>query len=144
MNTELALRDKRHLISADIAIQPPGNAGGYESALWATGVAVLGWEQFGSYQGDWFALILFPNGEKYFIHDYYGSCSGCDAFEAEFGYDSQGKSDYLHRLRDFGREYLADCMTYEQAVAEASLNLTWDHDAEQAVDWVKKIWAEHA
>lgn len=58
-----------------------------------------------------------------------------------FGFQQVGgdddRPDYLHKLRDFGREYLTNCFTQEQAVAEASRNLEWDSDAQSMVDWIK-------
>lgn len=137
---EIALRDKSHLI-ADVAHQPPPDAYGYEASLWATGVKVLGYEKFGSYQGDWWAHIEFPNHERYFVHSYYGSCSGCDAFEGEFMYGGDDEPDYLHRLKDFGREYLTDCMTLEQAVVTAGEHSSWDMEADTVVAWVKEMGA---
>ena len=142
MDTVLALRDMRHLVGSDIAVEPPSGLYGYEKSLWAAGVKVWGWEEFGSYQGDWWSLVEFPNGERYFIHDYYGSCSGCDAFQSEFMLVDDDDREYLHKLRDFGREYLSDCMTYEQAVSKASENLEWDHDAAEMVAWIKDTWAK--
>lgn len=137
MNTEIALRDKRHLLRSDLAVKPPEGSYGYESALAAAGVTVLAYEQFGSYQGDWWAHIEFPNKERYFVTGSYGSCSGCDAFEAEFGWKtSEEDPDYLHKLRDFGRDYLLDCMTFEQAVSKAGENSAWDTDADAMVEWV--------
>ena len=131
---EIALRDKRHLVP-DMAF-PVGETSGYEAALTATGVKVLGYETFGSYQGDWWAEVQFPNGEVYFVSGSYGSCSGCDAFEAEFGRADEEEPNYLHRLKDFGRDYLTDCMTKEQAIEQASANLSWDTDAQSMVDWL--------
>lgn len=136
---EIALRDWSHLVPADVAHKPPENAYSYEAALWATGVKVLGYETFGSYQGDWWAKVEFPNHQVGFIHDYYGSCSGCDAFEAEFGWKDDESPAYLHRLKDFGRGYLSDINTFDQAIEKASENLKWDHDAQAMVDWLTKI-----
>lgn len=135
---EIALRDKRHLLS-DIAVPIPDDCWNYQLALHMTGVKVIGYEMFGSYQGDWWALVEFPNHERYFVGGSYGSCSGCDAFEAEFGWNDESKPDYAHRLRDFGLEYLTDCRTREQAVEEASHNLSWDHDAQGMVDWLIRV-----
>ena len=132
---EIALRDKTHLLP-DVAIPVPEDSWAYEKALRAAGVEVIAFEQFGSYQGEWWAQVRFPNGEVYFVPGSFGSCSGCDAFEAEFGYKDETKPDYLHRLRDFGRNYLTDCHTKEQAIAEASKNLEWDSGAQAMIDWI--------
>lgn len=134
---EVALRDKRHLL-ADIAFPVPDNLYGYEKALTAAGVKLLAFEQFGSYQGDWWAHVEFPNGESYFVNGSYGSCSGCDAFEAEFGWNDDKEPNYLHKLRDFGREYLSDCYTYEQALAKAAEHSSWDTEAETVINWIKQ------
>lgn len=55
---------------------------GYTEALEATGAKVKEYKEFGSYQGTWIAII--EDGR--FIEGSYGSCSGCDSFQAEFGY----------------------------------------------------------
>lgn len=76
----------------------------YESALIAAGCNVVEFEQFGSYQGDWYAMVEFE-GEKGVITGCYGSCSYCDAFEGEIGYcgDEDG---YDEKLKAFGETYL--------------------------------------
>lgn len=58
---------------------------GYSEALEAAGAKVIEYKEFGSYQGDWLAFVEY-NGEKGIVEGSYGSCSGCDAFEAEFGW----------------------------------------------------------
>lgn len=134
---DVALRDWSHLV-ADVAHQPPKEAYGYEAALWAAGVKVLGFEQFGSYQGEWWAKIEFPDHQVGFVNGGYGSCSGCDAFEAEFGYSSDDDPGYLHKLKDFGRDYLTNVSTYEQAVAAAAENSEWDSEAPKMVEWIEQ------
>lgn len=136
LKQEVALRDKTHLLS-DVAHPVDDKLWGYEKAMTAAGVTVAAYEQFGSYQGAWWAKVIFPNGERYFVTGSYGSCSGCDAFEAEFGWNDDKEPNYLHKLRDFGREYLTNCFTHEQAIAEASKDLKWDSDAQTMVDWIK-------
>lgn len=61
---------------------------GYSKCLEKAGCNVIAFEQFGSYQGTWLAFVEYK-GEKGIVEGYYGSCSGCDAFEAEFGYSEQ-------------------------------------------------------
>jgi hypothetical protein len=77
---------------------------GYQQALEAAGAKIRAFKEFGSYQGDWFAITE----DDYVIQGSYGSCSGCDAFEAEFGYDSHNLTDkqYQSKLASFGQEYL--------------------------------------
>lgn len=78
---------------------------GYQSALVAAGCEVLEFEEFGDYQGSWYALVRL-NNEIGLVEGNYGSCSGCDAFEAEFNYNDDTKPDYQERLSAFGEGYL--------------------------------------
>jgi hypothetical protein len=128
-------------------------SGDYSSALEAAGAVVHAFEHFGSYQGDWWAKVTYK-GETGYVHGYYGSCSVCDAFEAEFGwneescethaYDPQrecpacdaAKAAHAEKLRAFGAEYLDVVLSKEAAVAEASKNLDWDSDAQEMVNWL--------
>lgn len=134
--TDIALRNKLHLVCDEVGPIPKGLYG-YDKALTAAGVKVLDREEFGSYQGEWWAQVQFPNGEIYYVTGYYGSCSGCDAFAGEFGVFDDEKPDYLHRLKDFGRDYLENCFTLDEAIAEASKNIKWDADAAEMVAWLK-------
>lgn len=128
----------------------------YEEALSAAGAEVLEFRNFGSYQGDWWAKVTL-NGETFWAHGSYGSCSGCDAFEAEFDYKSEecgehrydashppcagcdaAKADYAVRLAEFGAGYLDDRLTQEQAETEASRNLEWDMDAKEMIAFIKE------
>lgn len=55
----------------------------YEIVAWARGQLALLYHEFGSYSGQW--LLLARDPSHYFLYkDWYGSCSGCDSFEAEF------------------------------------------------------------
>ena len=128
----------------------------YEKAMEAAGAIVHDFEQFGSYQGDWWAKVTY-NGETGWVQGSYGSCSGCDAFEGEFGwddghceehkYDSKGavgcaecekaEALYQERLADFGRGYLDGIMSQEKAIEDASENLDWDMEAKEMVEYLK-------
>ena len=127
----------------------------YESALVAAGATVHVMKEFGSYQGDWWAKVTF-NGETWWVHGWYGSCSGCDAFQAEFDYGSDrceehryddhpdcpdckaAAATYQERLAQFGRGYLDDLYTQDEAIKVASENLEWDSDAQEMVDFIKE------
>lgn len=132
-------------------------SGDYQSALAAAGAKVLDFKEFGSYQGEWYAVVEYE-GKKGLVCGSYGSCSGCDAFESEFGWN-QGRCEpheyngeaaktcqecakveatYQTRLADFGRGYL-DLVEPEKAIQEASKNLSWDDGAQEAVDWIKSV-----
>jgi len=79
---------------------------GYSESLEAAGAKVIAYEQFGSYQGDWGAYVEL-NGNKYIITGSYGSCSGCDAFEAEFGYTDkpyEHNGKYFYNYEECSKE----------------------------------------
>jgi len=103
---------------------------GYLIALEAAGAVVIDYNEFGDYQGTWMAYVEY-NGKKGIVEDSYGSCSGCDSFQAEFDYIDEpyirdGKyykswneeitkkeyyeilDAYNKRLADFGAPYLTD------------------------------------
>lgn len=129
----------------------------YNEAIQAAGAVVHEFDTFGSYQGDWFALVTY--GDKTFwVHGSFGSCSGCDAFCAEFDFDGddngceehryekltdcagckERSADYQRRLADFGRSYLTGGeMTQAEAEKSAAEHLEWDSDAQEMLDFVK-------
>ena len=45
-----------------------------------------------SWQGDMDIDVLLSDGRVASYHYYYGSCSGCDRWEGEFGYDNETES----------------------------------------------------
>jgi hypothetical protein len=69
----------------------------YSAAMEAAGAVILAGRTFGSYQGDWINLIHYEGGLRAVIGSY-GSCSGCDSFEAEF------ESTYHHPTDEDGEE----------------------------------------
>ena len=100
----------------------------YEQAIEANGVEIYDIKYFGSYQGDWWAYTNIG-----FIYGCYGSCSGCDAFQAEFGWEEPTKE----KLKEFGKSYVECPYTYEEALEKASENLEWDYEAKEMVEWIK-------
>jgi hypothetical protein len=106
---------------------------GYKEALEAAGAKVLAFKEFGTWQGDWWALVEYQ-GKRGWIHDYFGSCSGCDAFEAEFGWDEPTPQE----LAEFGKRYLDDIKTQEEAEQEVSKDIEWDLDAEEVLKFIKE------
>lgn len=131
----------------------------YREALEAAGAEVQEFESFGSYQGDWWARVVYK-GREGWVHGGYGSCTGCDAFQSEFWdprdthrhgdqYISETSpedwtpetcaicAEMQTRLREFGERYLDDILTQEEAEQEASRHLSWDLDAREVVDWLK-------
>lgn len=126
----------------------------YQEALVAAGCDVLQFEEFGSYQGEWLALVS-HGGFTGIVEGSYGSCSGCDAFESEFGYDfnldcyDSEKPDYQQRLAEFGNSYLppvsaSDWISMQEARLKRHTdedNYCWDSEASEMLDTVKK-WSE--
>jgi hypothetical protein len=124
----------------------------YESAMEAAGAEILASQAFGSYQGDMWCRVRYA-GEEGWVCIGYGSCSGCDSYEAEFGYgdehDHPDGATYvgLHsqefspatcakcaelqaRLVDFGKRYVDGClMSQADAEAQATRNIEWDSEA---------------
>lgn len=128
----------------------------YEKALNAAGAKVIQFKEFGSYQGDWLALVE-VEGKLQWVQGCYGSCSGCDAFEDEFGwrdlpesvgesfwdgseYRQAAESDveaYRVRLAEFGKTYLNGSMTQEQIEVYVRENQGWDYEAQEMIDFVR-------
>ena len=130
----------------------------YEEALQAAGATVHLFKEFGSYQGDWWAKVTLPDGRSGWINGSYGSCSGCDAYEAEIGYGDEqcsehcyergpvvdacvtcqsAKQAFAEKVARFGAGYLDGLMSQEAAEAEAARNLNWDSNATQMLEFVK-------
>ena len=130
----------------------------YKKCLELAGAKVYEFDNFGSYQGDWWAKVEYQ-GKIGWIHGWFGSCSGCDAFQAEFGYGSHEHEDddYItyydfpekykedcpycqdlnKRMIEFGEKYLDDLYTQEEAENKASENLDWDGNAQEMLDFIK-------
>jgi len=131
----------------------------YTQALEAAGANVLAYEEFGSYQGDWYAKVEYK-GETGWINGSFGSCSGCDAFQAEFSYDEgynceshryfhdseigdclackEAKKAYLKHLAEFGEEYLGTLMSQEACENYAKEHASWSMEDSEALSWIKK------
>ena len=130
----------------------------YETALQAAGAKVIEFKSFGSYQGDWYALAEY-NGERGWIHGFFGSCSGCDAFEAEFDYDEkehcdqheyvnnpppcagcdEAKAKYDAKLAEFGRPYLEGMSKPDLLLAELDERAEWDDESREAATWIRSL-----
>lgn len=78
----------------------------YSIVAWCRGHEILFYREFGSYQGDW-AMVSYCDGEYYVWKGYYGSCSGCDAYEADMGSD-MGYGDHMasgEGTQKFAKDY---------------------------------------
>ena len=120
------------------------------------GATVHCYEEFGAYHGDWLAKVTYKN-QTGWIHSYFGSCTGCDAFLNEFGYEDHvcGDNKYYDpiensfiedcpkcqeikaRLIRFGQDYLETVQSYEDVLEEISENIEWDYDVKEMVQFLK-------
>lgn len=86
----------------------------YEIVAWARGHEVLLYETYGSYQGEWLLFARDPKTGEYLIYKgSYGSCSGCDSYQAwEPGYssydDETGEYTNSKITREKAMEFAAD------------------------------------
>jgi hypothetical protein len=127
----------------------------YRDALEKAGATVLAFDEFGDYQGTWLAKVTVGE-EIRLITGSYGSCSGCDSFQAEFdfrGHDCLGReyeypSDeaaakgceeclkYQREVADFGRRYLDDPVDPAVVRKRFEEDRSWDSDAEPVLKWL--------
>jgi hypothetical protein len=107
----------------------------YERAIALNGAEVLACKYFGSYQGDWWCLVLYE-GKMGWVTGAFGSCSGCDAYLNEFAYEEPS----VEQLKEFGKSYLDVILTLEQAIKEASQNIDWDGEAQEMVQFLIDEW----
>lgn len=105
----------------------------YRRVLEAAGAIVRDFREFGSYQGDWFAVLA----DGTVIAGTYGSCSECDAFESEF----DCKEPTPEQLAAFGREYLDDPQDIQTLIAHHAKNAEWDEESQAIVDWLTSLCA---
>jgi hypothetical protein len=139
----------------------------YEYAMKMAGATIHRFEMYGSYQGDWLAEVSY-NGQRGFVHGSYGSCSGCDAYQAEcegFSHNAVGDeevSDWhwgsyedhpecekcreaLQSIAAFGRSYLGNILSKEEMVEELEKGLEWAWDKSETMSklrWVDPNWTE--
>ena len=132
----------------------------YEGAMEAAGATVHTFEQFGSYQGEWFAKVTY-NDITGWVSGSFGSCSGCDSKPNSMttnrktpsrrggvpGGEAKARAErreqygaavvaFKERYADFGRGYLDNILTQEQAEEQASKNLEWDSQAQGMLDYL--------
>ena len=130
----------------------------YQESLVAAGAEVHCFREFGSYQGAWWAKVTYK-GITGWTEGSYGSCSGCDSFQAEFDYCEQkceehkwdsdinenqcsecekAKENYNRKLENFGKAYLEDVLlTQKQAEKKVSKDLEWDSEASEVLAFLK-------
>ena len=93
------------------------------------GVSNVKAQYFGSYQGQ-FLCSFEKDGEMWFLWDYYGSCSGCDSFEAEFGYRDDVTDE---KVVEFARSYVESACPKGQLVARLEKEPLYLHEAQEAL-----------
>ena len=115
---------------------------GYEGALQAAGCEVLDFKEFRSYQGEWLACVK-TNEIIGVAEGWYGSCSDCDAFEAEFGWDGKETPDYEQRLKSFGEGYLP-ALPFEHYIVRFEKRVKGREWDDEALEMLKTIveWKE--
>ncbi len=130
----------------------------YGYAMEMAGAEILAYDNFGDYQGTWWAKVNYK-GTIGWATGSYGSCSGCDSFEGEFGSISHDHGDdYISgcdfdaltpdtceecaatqkRLIEFGESYLGDLLTWKEAIWLCSRNEDWDMEAKTVIDFIEK------
>ena len=110
----------------------------YQQSLVAAGARVLAFEQFGDWQGSWVALVEYQ-GQRGWVQGAFGSCDYCDAFQAQFDWDSDfACEDVQSRLAQFGRSYLDDMLTTEQVLRQYDADSSWDEESESVAFWIRE------
>lgn len=120
----------------------------YESTLELAGADVYDFNTFGTWQGTWCAHVGY-NGKVGFVFGEYGSCSGCDAFQAEFGCSLCDEHDEFvdgceqcqlqkDKMIEFGKGYLENILDSEEALKFASKDIEWDLNAVEMVAYIKE------
>lgn len=121
------------------------------------GAEILANQEFGDWQGTGLTKVNYK-GKVGWIEYAYGSCSGCDAYEAELGYCwdeacdahrysfDQDCDDCQVRAEDYRRAQVAFALPYletlysqdeiEAAYAKRKTKYTWDGEAERMYDFV--------
>lgn len=113
----------------------------YREALTAAGAEVLEFKTFGSYSGRWYAIVRY-NGETGVVADWYGSCTICDAYQAEFEQcwsDEDSAEEYEQNLAAFGGTYLDAILPPEHFIDDVRKDSEWDFDAANALEWLETV-----
>lgn len=118
----------------------------YDDWLKFLGFRVIAFQRFGSYQGEWYAVVQRPNSKIELVKGSYGSCSGCDELE---GIQCDVYSQYRYRERsqkenEINAELAKRLQTkewdegfdWEEEIAENKHRADWDMDAQEVVKWL--------
>ena len=107
---------------------------GYRAAIEAAGAEVLDELSTGSYQGTYLFYVNY-NGQKGVVEAWYGSCTFCDSYQAEFGWDDPSPE----RLAAFGQGYLDDIQEPEALLKKYGEQAEWDMEAGEIVSFLKRL-----
>ena len=105
---------------------------GYLESMEAAGATVHEFRHFGSYQGEWYAHITYE-GDTGWVRGTYGSCSGCDAFQDEFGWR---EDETPEKLAEFGRTYCETLLPFGHYFLELYIQSQTDSESEKALRWM--------
>lgn len=84
----------------------PNRFGRYSIVPWAHGHEVLIYQEYGSYQGEWLSMAKTDSFYSLWRGSY-GSCSGCDSWEADISY-SDVDEQKLTRRKSLEFSWIAD------------------------------------
>lgn len=77
----------------------------YDVVAWANDQETVYYEEFGSYQGEW--VLVSRDLSQYFIYKgWYGSCSGCDSYEASLSYGENVGKEAAKKFAEDYRSFL--------------------------------------
>lgn len=137
----------------------------YAYAIKKAGAEVHIFGEFGDYQGTWCAKVTYQNITGWVIGSY-GSCSGCDTFEAEFEYSSHYHEnddneclvswydlddfdvncekclELEERLIRFGMHYIIAMMTQEEAERSLGQHVAYSLEDQEALLFIKNYAVE--
>jgi hypothetical protein len=114
-----------------------GEKSDYQWALEEAGATVHLFQEFGSYQGNWYAKVT-HNGKTGWIKDSYGSCSGCDSFHAEASYQDRAIPEWKEFCTNFAQVYLDAITTWDEVYKKTKEDEEWDYDAKEAIKFLEE------
>lgn len=104
----------------------------YEDAIAKVpGVEVLDIQYFGYYQGSFICKIKVNEEIKYIYADY-GSCCGCDSYEAEFAFSDPSDE----QLASFGESYLSLAQSKEALLDQLKNNIYGEGEESEEYKWL--------
>lgn len=103
----------------------------YEKVLSAHGWDIHKFAYFGSYSGQWAAIVSKEGGIKKVIVSDYGSCSHCDAYQHKFDCVEEPSKQ---ELCDFYEALCLEALDFEEAL----ITTKWDRDDCAIRIWLKK------